>query len=121
MPGQGAPGRAPRAGRGVRSCLADQQSADPANEAQGGGERPRRSPLAGVKDEPPGGCPALIATLARGSLFTLARWQTWGATATSAGSSWSAGTLLRCPSWPHGMPVAKTYGYDGQFFYRAGA
>ncbi len=59
---------------------------------------------------------ALIAGLVAAG-FTLARWQTW------AGGRISrfilVGRHFATPSQlPPGMPVAKTYGYDGQFFYR---
>ena len=59
---------------------------------------------------------ALIAGLIAAG-FTLARWQTW------AGGRISrfilVGRHFATPSQlPPGMPVAKTYGYDGQFFYR---
>ena len=59
---------------------------------------------------------ALIATLAAVA-FTLARWQTWAHGNISrfilVGRHFAVVSQL-----PHGMPVAKTYGYDGQFFYR---
>ena len=59
---------------------------------------------------------ALIATLAA-SAFVLARWQTWAHGSISrfilVGRHFASLAQL-----PHGMPVAKTYGYDGQFFYR---
>src|SRR6266702_7848316 len=59
---------------------------------------------------------ALIATLAAVA-FTLARWQTWAHGRISrfilVGRHFAT-----MPQLPHGMPVAKTYGYDGQFFYR---
>ena len=59
---------------------------------------------------------ALIATLAAVA-FTLARWQTWAHGRISrfilVGRHFAT-----VPQLPHGMPVAKTYGYDGQFFYR---
>jgi len=49
--------------------------------------------------------------------FTLARWQTWAQGKISrfilVGMHFATPAQL-----PHGMPVAKTYGYDGQFFYR---
>jgi hypothetical protein len=56
---------------------------------------------------------ALLAALA----FALARWQTW------AHGSISRFILVgrhfaRPAQLPHGIPVAPTYGYDGQFFYR---
>jgi len=59
---------------------------------------------------------ALIATLAAVA-FTLARWQTWAHG--RIGRFILVGRHFATPSQlPHGMPVAKTYGYDGQFFYR---
>ena len=59
---------------------------------------------------------ALIATLAA-TAFTLARWQTWAHGRISRFIL--VGRHFATPSQlPHGMPVAKTYGYDGQFFYR---
>jgi hypothetical protein len=49
--------------------------------------------------------------------FTLIRWQTWAQGRISrfilVGRHFSTPSQL-----PPGMPVAKTYGYDGQFFYR---
>ena len=59
---------------------------------------------------------ALIATLAAVA-FTLARWQTWAHGRISRFIL--VGRHFATPSQlPHGMPVAQTYGYDGQFFYR---
>ncbi len=59
---------------------------------------------------------ALIATLLAVG-FTLARWQTWAHGRISRFIL--VGRHFATPSQlPHGMPVAKTYGYDGQFFYR---
>jgi hypothetical protein len=59
---------------------------------------------------------ALIATLAAVA-FTLARWQTWAHGSISrfilVGRHFAVVSQL-----PHGMPLVKTYGYDGQFFYR---
>ena len=59
---------------------------------------------------------ALIATLAA-LAFALARWQTWAHGNISrfilVGRHFATPAQL-----PHGMPVAPTYGYDGQFFYR---
>lgn len=59
---------------------------------------------------------ALIAVLlALG--FTLVRWQTWAQGRISRFIL--VGRHFATPSQlPPGMPVAKTYGYDGQFFYR---
>lgn len=59
---------------------------------------------------------ALIATLAAVA-FTLVRWQTWAHGHISRFIL--VGLHFATPSQlPHGMPVARTYGYDGQFFYR---
>jgi hypothetical protein len=59
---------------------------------------------------------ALIATLAA-LAFTLVRWQTWAHGHISRFIL--VGRHFAIPSQlPPGMPVAKTYGYDGQFFYR---
>ena len=59
---------------------------------------------------------ALIATLAA-LAFALARWQTWAHGNISrfilVGRHFATPAQL-----PHGIPVAPTYGYDGQFFYR---
>jgi hypothetical protein len=59
---------------------------------------------------------ALIATLAAVA-FTLARWQTWAHGSISrfilVGRHFAVVSQL-----PPGMPLVKTYGYDGQFFYR---
>jgi len=56
---------------------------------------------------------ALLAALA----FTVARWLTWAHRSLSrfilVGAHFATPSQL-----PHGMPIAKTYGYDGQFFYR---
>jgi hypothetical protein len=59
------------------------------------------------------GLVALLAALA----FTLARWQTWANG--SIGRFILVGRHFSTPSQlPRGIPVAPTYGYDGQFFYR---
>ena len=59
---------------------------------------------------------ALIATLAA-LAFALARWQTWAHGDISRFIL--VGRHFATPSQlPPGMPVAPTYGYDGQFFYR---
>ena len=59
---------------------------------------------------------ALIATLAAAA-FTLVRWQTWAHG--NIGRFILVGRHFATLSQlPPGMPVAKTYGYDGQFFYR---
>jgi hypothetical protein len=59
---------------------------------------------------------ALIATLAA-TAFALVRWQAWAHGSISRFIL--IGRHFATPSQlPHGMPVARTYGYDGQFFYR---
>ena len=86
--------------------------------APGGGDGGTRAqpprPLASRTNRP--AVAALIATLAA-SAFVLARWQTWAHGSISrfilVGRHFASVAQL-----PHGMPVAKTYGYDGQFFYR---
>jgi len=75
--------------------------------------RPSRS-VASRTDRPAvAGLIALLAALA----FTLARWLTWAHGHISrfilVGRHFATPAQL-----PHGMPVARTYGYDGQFFYR---
>ena len=56
---------------------------------------------------------ALLAALA----FALARWLTWAHG--NIGRFILVGRHFATPAQlPHGMPVAPTYGYDGQFFYR---
>jgi hypothetical protein len=75
--------------------------------------QPSRS-LASGTDRP--AAAALIA-LAAALAFTLARWQTWAHG--RIGRFILIGRHFAAPSQlPPGMPVAKTYGYDGQFFYR---
>jgi hypothetical protein len=60
--------------------------------------------------------PGLIALLAA-LAFVLARWQTWAKG--NIGRFILVGRHFATPSQlPHGVPVAPTYGYDGQFFYR---
>jgi hypothetical protein len=60
--------------------------------------------------------PGLIALLAA-LAFALARWQTWAKG--NIGRFILVGRHFATPSQlPHGVPVAPTYGYDGQFFYR---
>jgi hypothetical protein len=75
---------------------------------------PSRGPLAARANRP--AAAALIAGLIAAG-FALVRWQTW------AGGRISRFILIgrhfATPSQlPPGMPMAKTYGYDGQFFYR---
>ena len=89
-------------------------SAVTSNSAEGGTGVPPSRSLASRTNRP--GVAGLIATLAA-LAFALARWQTW------ARGSISRFILVgrhfaRPAQLPHGIPVAPTYGYDGQFFYR---
>jgi hypothetical protein len=72
------------------------------------------SPLVPLLNRPV--VPGLIA-LAGALAFALARWHIWARGRVSrfvlVGRHFSIPSQL-----PHGMPVAPTYGYDGQFFYR---
>jgi hypothetical protein len=80
-----------------------------------GGTGPRLSgSLVSTTDRPAvAGLIALLAAFA----FALARWQTWAKGSISrfilVGRHFADPAKL-----PHGIPVAPTYGYDGQFFYR---
>ena len=104
MPGQEQPG-GPRAGRGFGACLTARDES---------GDVPPSRSLASRTNRP--AVAALIATLAAVA-FTLVRWQTWAHGHISRFIL--VGRHFATPSQlPHGMPVAKTYGYDGQFFYR---
>jgi hypothetical protein len=101
MPGQERPAAHPR--------VADSGMPDASQSAA-----PRSGSLASRTNRP--AVTALIATLAAVA-FTLARWQTWADGRISRFIL--VGRHFAIPSQlPHGMPVAKTYGYDGQFFYR---
>ena len=83
-------------------------------------------PLCAVPPPPPRGglasrtnrpaVAAVIATLAAAA-FTVVRWQTWAHGHISRFIL--VGRHFATPSQlPHGVPLAKMYGYDGQFFYR---
>ncbi|HMI23979.1 MAG TPA: hypothetical protein VK594_05780 [Streptosporangiaceae bacterium] len=110
MPGQERPAARARVPDSV--VPDDHQSADHA--APGASGVPPSSSLASRTNRP--AAAALIATLAAVA-FTLARWQTWADGHISRFIL--VGRHFAIPSQlPHGMPVAKTYGYDGQFFYR---
>jgi hypothetical protein len=85
----------------------------PAATISGGTSPPPRS-VASRTDRPAlAGLIALLAALA----FSLVRWLTWAHGHISRfiliGRHFATPAQL-----PHGMPVARTYGYDGQFFYR---
>jgi len=85
-----------------------------AGETSGPGGAPRPGSLA-ARANRPAAAGLIAALLALG--FTLARWQTWAHGRISRFIL--VGLHFATPSQlPHGMPVAKTYGYDGQFFYR---
>ena len=101
MPGQERPATHPR--------VADSGVPDASKSAA-----PRSGSLASRTNRP--AVAALIATLVAVA-FTLVRWQTWAHGHISRFIL--VGRHFAIPSQlPHGMPVAKTYGYDGQFFYR---
>ena len=116
MPGQEDP--AARA-RVAESVMPDgPETAGPcrsaASSAPSGAGAPPSGSLASRTNHP--AVAGLIATLAA-TAFTLARWQTWAHGRISRFIL--VGRHFATPSQlPHGMPVAKTYGYDGQFFYR---
>jgi hypothetical protein len=83
------------------------------SDSGGTGPQPART-LAGRTDRPAvAGLIALLAALG----FVLARWQTWARGNIGwfilVGRHFSVASQL-----PKGIPVAPTYGYDGQFFYR---
>jgi hypothetical protein len=83
-------------------------------DAAGGSEPPDRRSLLRRTDRPI--LPGLIALLAALG-FALARWQTWAMG--NVGRFILVGRHFATPSQlPPGIPVAPTYGYDGQFFYR---
>jgi hypothetical protein len=92
---------------------ADVPAAGSSGAAGGIVPQPSRS-LASKTDRPIlAGLIALLAALA----FALARWQTWANG--SIGRFILVGRHFSTPSQlPRGIPVAPTYGYDGQFFYR---
>jgi hypothetical protein len=101
------------------------ESIVPEGAADAGDTRGSREPADVAGAPPPGSlaaranrpaAAAVIAVLAA-LAFTLVRWQTWAHGHISrfilVGRHFATVSQL-----PHGMPVAKTYGYDGQFFYR---
>jgi len=80
----------------------------------GEGGRPGPGPLLTRLDRPI--IPGLIA-LAAALAFVLARWHIWAKG--DIGRFILVGRHFATPSQlPHGIPLAPTYGYDGQFFYR---
>ena len=118
MPGQEDPAARARVAESVMpddpesAGRADARSA--ASSAPSGAGAPPSGSLASRTNRP--AAAGLIATLAAVA-FTLARWQTWAHGRISRFIL--VGRHFATPSQlPHGMPVAKTYGYDGQFFYR---
>ena len=92
----------------TRARVADSVTPDAGN-----GAPPCRS-LASRSNRP--SVAALIAALTA-LAFVLARWQIWAQG--SIGRFILVGRHFATPAQlPHGIPVAPTYGYDGQFFYR---
>jgi hypothetical protein len=83
------------------------------SDSGGTSPQPPRSPT-GWTDQPAvAGVIALLAALG----FALARWQTWANG--TIGRFILVGRHFATPAQlPSGVPVAPTYGYDGQFFYR---
>jgi hypothetical protein len=119
MPGREYPKTRARAAESVMpdSPQSSRPAAVPAvtsNSTEGGTGVPPTRSLASRTNRP--GLAGLIATLAA-LAFALARWQTWAHGNISrfilVGRHFANPAQL-----PHGMPVAPTYGYDGQFFYR---
>jgi hypothetical protein len=86
----------------------------PATDSAPGRQVPSSGPLASKTDRPVlVGLMTLLAALG----FALARWQTWADG--NIGRFILVGRRFSTPSQlPRGIPVAPTYGYDGQFFYR---
>jgi hypothetical protein len=80
-----------------------------------GGTSPRLSGSVTARTDRPVIAAVLALLAALG--FTVARWLTWAHGSISrfilVGRHFATPAQL-----PHGMPVAPTYGYDGQFFYR---
>jgi hypothetical protein len=119
MPGQEQPAPRTRVAESVmpdgpKSARPTRPPAAAPGDGDGGTRAQPPRPLASRTNRPT--VAALIATLAA-SAFVLARWQTWAHGSISrfilVGRHFASVAQL-----PHGMPVAKTYGYDGQFFYR---
>lgn len=119
MPGRE---RVPRSVQAAHAAVPDGPELAPAADAgpAGAGGAPRGAipqpsrPLASKTDRPI--LAGLIALLAA-SAFALARWQTWASG--SIARFILVGRYFSTPSQlPRGIPVAPTYGYDGQFFYR---
>ena len=119
MPGQE---HVPARPRDAESAMPDGQEPVPPSGApvpatsgapRGTDLRPDRPRTSGIDHPAVPGLIALLAALA----FALARWQTWAQGSISrfilVGRHFSHPAQL-----PHGIPVAPTYGYDGQFFYR---
>ncbi len=81
--------------------------------AGGSGPRTGRSLLSRTDRPAVAGLIALLAALA----FALGRWQTWAHG--NIGRFILVGRHFAAPAQvPPGIPIAPTYGYDGQFFYR---
>ena len=80
-----------------------------------GGTSPRPSRSVASRTDRP--AVAVLIALLAALAFALVRWLTWAHGRISrfvlVGRHFATPGRL-----PHGMPVARTYGYDGQFFYR---
>jgi hypothetical protein len=122
MPGRERAAPSARAAQAAQAAVPDGPELAPTADVSAAGSngvpggtvpQPSRS-LASKTDRPIlAGLVALLAALA----FALARWQNWAngsiARFILVGRHFSTPSQL-----PHGIPVAPSYGYDGQFFYR---
>src|SRR5690348_7461034 len=113
MPGEERP--AARARVAESAMPADSRPQDAAPEDAGAQDTVPSPGSLAARVNRPAAAALIAALLALG--FTLARWQTWAQGRISRFIL--VGMHFATPSQlPPGMPVAKTYGYDGQFFYR---
>ena len=114
MPGEELPAaRARVAESAVPQSAVPEDAADSGDSGEPAGAPPPGSLAAGANRPAAAALIAALAALA----FTLVRWQTWAHGRISRFIL--AGRHFATPSQlPPGMPVTKTYGYDGQFFYR---
>jgi hypothetical protein len=83
------------------------------SDSDGTSPQPPRRPSGRTDSPAVAGLIALVAALG----FALARWQTWANG--TIGRFILVGRHFATPAkLPPGVPIAPTYGYDGQFFYR---
>ena len=116
MPGEEHPAARARVAESAVPQSAGPEPAEPRSAGDSGepAGAPRPGSLSARANRP--AAAALIAALVA-LAFTLVRWQTWAHG--RIGRFILVGRHFATPSQlPPGMPVAKTYGYDGQFFYR---